>query len=59
MSTVWEYTGGCSNQYMGDLDIHLITLLSYLYGVIMDRTINTPGHGKIVLMGLMLLTNVI
>ena len=46
MSTVWEDTDGCANQYRYDLDIYLMTVLSYSYGVIMDSAINAPGHGN-------------
>ena len=45
-STVWEDTDGCANQFMCDLVIYLMTVLSSLYGITMDRVINEPGHGK-------------
>ena len=44
MSTVWEDTDACANQYMYALDVDLMTVLSYSYGVIMDCVINEPGH---------------
>ena len=44
MSTVWEDTDGCSNKYRFALAIYLMSVLSSLYGVIMDREINAPGH---------------
>ena len=46
MSTVWEDTDGCANQYICALDIYLMTLLQLSYGIIMDRVINAPGCGK-------------
>ena len=46
MSTVWGDTYGCANQYRCDLSIYLITVLSSSYGIIMDRAINAPVHGK-------------
>ena len=52
MSTVWEYTDGCAKQYMFALAVYLMTVLSYSYGTIMDREINSPGHGKNVVDGL-------
>ena len=52
MSTVWEDTDGCSKQYRWALDIYLMTVLSSLYGIIMDRAINVPGHGKNVVDGI-------
>ena len=51
-STVWEYTDDCENQYMCALSIYLMTVLSSSYGVIMDRAINAPVHGKNVVDGL-------
>ena len=47
MSTVWEDTNGSAKQYMWDLAIYLMTLLSSSYGIIMDHAKKSPGHGKI------------
>ena len=44
MSTVWDDTNGCINQYMCALDMYLMTVLLYLYGIIMDRAVNAPGN---------------
>ena len=52
MSTAWEDTDGCTNQYMCALDIQLMTVLLSSYGIIMDREINEPGHGNNVVDGL-------
>ena len=46
MSIVWEDTGGWFKKYRFDLAIYLITVLSYSYGIIMNFSINAPGHGK-------------
>ena len=46
MSTLWFNTDGCANTYRCDLDIYLMTVLSYLYGITMDHAINEPVHGK-------------
>ena len=46
MSTVWEDTDSCAKQYMCSLDIYLMTVISYLYGIIMDIAINAPVHGN-------------
>ena len=59
VSTVWEDTDGCANQYMCALDIYLMTVLSYSYGVIMDLANNAPGHGEKLLMESIQWTNVI
>ena len=52
MSLVWEDINGCANKYRCDLDIYLMAVLSYSYGIAMDRTINAPGNGKNVADGL-------
>ena len=52
ISTVWEDTYSCSKQYIFYLSIYLMNVLSSSYGIIMDRVINAPGHGKNVLDGL-------
>ena len=41
-----EDTDGCAKQYRCALDIYLMNVLSYSYGIIMDRAINAPGHGN-------------
>ena len=52
MSTLWEDTDGCANKYRCALTIYLMTVLSSSYGIIMDRAMNAPGHGKNVVDGL-------
>ena len=52
MSTVWEDNNGCVKQYRCDLDIYLITVLSYSYGIIMNRTINSLVHVNNVVNGI-------
>ena len=44
MSTVWEDTHGCENQYLCSLTIYLMTVVSYLSGIIVDNEINAPVH---------------
>ena len=46
MSTVWEDIDGCTKQYMCDLAIYLMTMLSSSYDIITDCAINAPGHIK-------------
>ena len=46
MSTLWEDTNGCAKQYSCFLDIYLITVLSYSYGIIMYLEINAPVRGN-------------
>ena len=52
MSIVWEDTNGCAKQYRCALDIYLMTVVIYPYGIIMDISINSPGYGKNVFDGL-------
>ena len=52
MLTLWEDTDGYAKQYMSAFSIYLMTLLSYLYGIIIDREINVPGHGNNIVYGL-------
>ena len=39
---------GCTKQYRCALDIYLMNVLSYLYVIIMDCAINSPGNGNYV-----------
>ena len=41
-----EDTDGYAKQYRCNLDIYFMTLLSSLYGIIMDNSVNAPGHGN-------------
>ena len=45
MSTVWEYTDGCVNKYRYALDIYLMAVLSYSYGIIIYSQNNALVHG--------------
>ena len=45
-SEALEDTDICNKKYLYDLAIYLMTLLSSLYGIIMYRAINAPGHRK-------------
>ena len=44
MSTFWEATDGYIKKYRCALEIYLMTMLSYLYGIITDHKINAPGN---------------
>ena len=46
MSTVWEDTDGYVNLYGCALAVYLITVISYLYGIIMGCAINAHSHGN-------------
>ena len=53
MPRAWEDTYCCANQYVCDLAIYLMTVLSSSYSIIMDCANNAPGHGKNIFMGSM------
>ena len=46
MSTVWKYTDELVKQYVCTLDVYLMSVLSYLYGIIMDHKINSTRYGN-------------
>ena len=52
MSTLWEDNNVWAKQYRCGLSIYLMNVLSSLYGIILDREINSPGHEKNVVGGL-------
>ena len=52
MSTVQEDTGGCAKKYICALAIYLMTVLSYLYGIITNFSINVPFDRNNVVNGL-------
>ena len=46
MSNVWEETYSCTNQYRRARAIYFPTLLSSLYGIIIDHAIHAPDPVK-------------
>ena len=52
LSTKWENTDGCAEQYRCASEIYLMSVMSQCYSVIIDRGISAPGHGKYVFDGL-------
>ena len=46
LSTIWENTDGCAEQYRCAFALHLMSVMSQCYSVIIDRGISAPGHGK-------------
>ena len=37
---------GCANQYMSFIVYYLMSFLSKSYHIVIDRVVDTPGHGK-------------
>ena len=46
LSTIWENTDGCAEQYGFDSSLYLMSVTSQIYSIIIDRGISAPGHGK-------------
>ena len=46
MSTIWENTDSCAEQYICASELYLTSVMSQCYSVIIDRGISAPGHGK-------------
>ena len=52
LSTIWENTDGCAEQYICASAVYLMSVMSQCYFIIIDQGISAPGHGKEVLDGL-------
>ena len=49
---MWDQTDGCAKQYRCSIAYYLMYYLSTSYKIVLDRAVDTPGHGKDVLDGL-------
>ena len=45
-------TDGCAKQYKSSSSINFLSLLAFKYGLVIDRVISYPGHGKSLVDGL-------
>ena len=52
LSTIWESTDGCAEQYICASALYLLSVMSQCYSIIIDRGISAPGNGKEVVDGL-------
>ena len=52
LSTIWENTDGCSEQYRCASALYLMSVMSQTYHIIIDRGISAPGNEKEVVDGL-------
>ena len=52
LSTIWENTDGCAEQYRCASALYLMSVISQTYSLIIDWGISEPGHGKEVVDGL-------
>ena len=48
---MWDQTDGCAKQYRCSIAYYLISYLSKSYQIVIDRAVDTPGHGKDVVDG--------
>ena len=46
LSTLWENTDGCAEHYRCATALHLMSMLSQSFSVIIDRGISAPGHRR-------------
>ena len=49
--TMWYQTYGCTKQYSCSIACYLMSFLSKLYQIVLDRSVDTSGHGKYVVDG--------
>ena len=52
LSTIWENTDGCAEQYICASELYLLSFMSQCYSVIIDSSISATGHGKEVVDGI-------
>ena len=48
---MWDQTDGCAKQYRCSVAYYLMYYLSTSYKIVLDRYVDTPGHGKDVVYG--------
>ena len=48
---MWNQTDGCAKQYRCSISYYLMSYLSTSYQIVLDRDVDTPGHGKYVVDG--------
>ena len=48
---MWDQTYGCAKQYRCSIAYYLMSHLSKSYQIVLDRAVDTPGHGKYVVDG--------
>ena len=52
ISTIWDTTDGCADQYICATVLYLFSMLSHAHYIIIYRGVGSPVHGKDVLYGL-------
>jgi hypothetical protein len=51
-STMWDNTDGCGKQYRCGNALYFLSVLAVEHGIIIDRAIGAPGHGKDIVDGI-------
>ena len=51
LGTMWDHTDGCAKQYRCSIAYYFLSFLSQRYQIVIDRAVDTPGHGKDVVDG--------
>ena len=51
-STMWDNTDGCGKQYRCGTALYFLSVLAVKHGIIIDRAIGAPGHGKDIVDGI-------
>ena len=46
MSTIWENTDGCADQYICTTDIYVLSMLAHSYNIIIDHVVGATVHGR-------------
>ena len=49
--TMWDQTYGCAKHYRCSIAYYMMSYLSTLYQIFLDRAVDTPDHGKYVVDG--------
>ena len=52
LSTIWENTDGCSDQYICVSALYLMSFMPQCHSVIIDHGISAPGHVKEMVYGI-------
>ena len=58
LTEILEDTDGCSVQYRCGTALYLLHKLAHENNIIYDRSINTPGHGKIIIASSMIVVSI-
>ena len=43
---MWDQTYGCAKQYKCSIAYYLMSFLSKSYHIVIDKSVDEPGHGK-------------